>query len=250
MNIRSLLIAFLLNAVVGLAFNFAPVSAQNATPSPSDVVLPPDAKVDGLSLADWSARSWQWFFSLPHDANPFSDETGARCGFGQSGPVFFLAGADHSVERSCVVSLGVHIFVPLAGSECSTVESPPFFGRDEAELRQCASDAVDMAESALDMTAMQLTVDGHTIADLSSYRADTPLFTLWLPEGNDLGSDRTVADSVADGYQIMLSPLAEGAHEVVISLPGPQAGVIITITYHLTVMSGAFAESPAASPTP
>jgi hypothetical protein len=243
----------LLFAVFGMVSSIVPVAAQNATPSSSDVVLPPDAKVDGLSLADWSARSWQWFFSLPHDANPLYDETGERCGFGQSGPVFFLAGADHSLERSCVVPLGVNIFVPLLVSECSTVESPPFFGRDEAELQQCAADAVDMAESVLDMTAMQLSVDGQPIDDLSAYRAATPLFTLWLPEGNDLGSDMNVADSVADGYQVMLSPFTEGDHVVVISLPGSQAGETVTITYKLNVVSGAYATSPAApsaSPTP
>jgi pimeloyl-ACP methyl ester carboxylesterase len=252
MNIRSLLIAFLLISVVGLASGATLVSAQSATPSSADVVLPSDAKVDGLSLGEWSARSWQWFFSLPQDINPYSDETGERCGYGQSGPVFFLAGADHSIERSCVVPLGVNIFVPLVGSECSTVESPPFFGRNEAELRQCAANNVTMAESALDMSLMQLTIDGQALYDLSSYRSATPLFTLWLPAGNDLGSDKVVADAVADGYQVMLNPLTEGDHVVVISIPGLQPGApAISITYRLTVMSGAYgasSASPEASP--
>lgn len=196
-----------------------------------------------MGLGEWSARSWQWFFSLPPDVNPFYDETGDRCGYGQSGPVFFLAGADHSVARSCVVPVGVHIFVPLLVSECSTVESPPFFGRDEPELRQCAADAVDMAESALDMTAMQLTIDDQAIDHLSAYRAASPLVTLWLPKSNDLGSDKAVADSMADSYQVMLNPLTEGDHVVVIALPGPQAGETVTITYRLSAVSGAYAGS-------
>jgi hypothetical protein len=33
------------------------------------------------------------------------------------------------------------------------VEPPPFFGRDEAELQACASNAVDMAEGAFDIPA-------------------------------------------------------------------------------------------------
>jgi hypothetical protein len=69
------------------------------------------------------------------------------------------------------------------------VEPPPFFGRDEAELRACASNAVDMAEGAFDMTAMRHTVDGETVADLSVYLVATPRFTLWLPEDNLLESD-------------------------------------------------------------
>jgi hypothetical protein len=211
-------------------------------------VLPPDAEVGGLDLAEWSTRSWQWFFSLPQDVNPYFDETGESCGYGQSGPVFFLAGAERSLERSCVVPEGAYIFVPLLGSECSTVEQPPFFGRDEAELRVCASNAVDMAEGAFDMTAMQLTVDGETLVGLSSYRAATPRFALWLPEDNLLGSEQRVADSVADGYQVMLSPLSEGEHELMISIPGPEP---ITITYRLTIVSGAAAVlgEPGATPS-
>jgi Serine aminopeptidase, S33 len=252
MHVRSLPNVLFLVALLVFVSGIASVTAQNATPSSADVVLPPDAKVNGLSLGEWSARSWQWFFSLPQDINPYSDQTGERCGYGQSGPVFFLAGADHSVERSCVVPLGVSIFVPLVGSECSTVESPPFFGRDEAELRQCAANNVTMAESALDMTAMQLTIDGQAIGDLLAYRAATPLFTLWLPAGNNLGSDKVVADSVADGYQVMLGPLTEGDHVVVVSIPGLQPGApAVSITYRLTVVSGAYgasSASPEASP--
>ena len=229
-----------------------PGSAQEATPGTAGVVLPADAEVAGLDLAAWNARSWQWFFSLPAAVNPLLDTTGANCGYGQSGPVFFLTNAEGSVERACVVPLGVHIFVPLVGSECSTIEPPPFFGRDEAELRRCATAAVDTAESALDMSAMRLTVDGQTVADFSTYRALTPRFTLWLPEDNLLGSVSQVADSVADGYQIMLSPLPAGEHRLEIVLPGAPSQPPITIAYTLTVVSGAYAAPPAtplATPT-
>ena len=246
-GLGSVLIAVLLGLVA--AGHETPAGlAQEATPVAAGVVLPPDAEVDGLDLAGWSVRSWQWFFSLPQDVNPFFDATGEICGYGQSGPVFFLAGAEGSLERSCVVPEGAYVFVPLLGSECSTVEPPPFFGRDEAELRACASNAVDMAEGAVDMSAMRLTVDGETIADLSRYRAATPRFALWLPDDNLLGSDQRVADSVADGYQVMLSPLSEGEHELVISIPGPEP---ITITYRLAIVSGAATEmgEPGATPS-
>jgi len=223
--------------------------AQEATPAAASVVLAPDAQVAGRGLGEWSAQSWQWFFSLPADINPYFDITGEICGYGQSGPVFFLSGAEESLERSCVIPQGVHIFVPLFGSECSTVEPPPFFGRDEADLRRCAGEAIDHAAGLFDMRDMGLIVDGEAIADLSAYRTVTPVFPLWLPEENLLGSDRTVADSVADGYQVMLRPLALGEHEVVIAIPGPET---ITITYRLTVDSGTNAEtiaSPGATPS-
>jgi hypothetical protein len=239
MNVRTLLTVCSLMAAVGLASGSVSAAAQGATPTAENVVLAPDAEVAGLSLAEWSARSWQWSFSLPQAVNPFYDETGALCGYGQSGPVFFLTGAEHSLERSCVVPLGTHIFVPLTGSECSTVEPPPFFGRDEADLSRCATEAVDMAESVFDMTTMTLSVDGQAVDNLSEYRAVTPLYTIWLPEDNVLGSTKRVADSVADSYQVMIAPLSEGEHVVEIALPGPE---IVAITYRLTVESGAFSE--------
>lgn len=219
--------------------------AQEATPEAGSVVLPPDAAVAGLALAGWSARSWQWYFSLPAAVNPFFDETGEICGYGQSGPVFFLVGAEQSLERSCVVPAGVHVYVPLLGSECSTVEEPPFFGRDEAELRQCASDAITMAGSVFDMSAMRLILDGQAVENLAAYRAATPLFTLWLPADNVLGSPERAADAVGDGYQVMLGPLAPGEHLIAISLPGPRGEQPISITYRLTVVSGAFTDAAA-----
>jgi hypothetical protein len=52
---------------------------------------------------------------------------------------------------------------------------------------------------------------------------------------------------VADGYQVMLSPLSEGEHEVVISIPGPQT---VTIAYRLAVDSGAAAAPGESGATP
>jgi len=247
----SVLVAVLMGLVTA-GHESLPGLAQEATPAAVGVALPPDAEVEGLDLAAWSARSWQWFFSLPAAVNPSFDATGENCGAGQSGSVFFLSGVQGSRDRSCVILQGVYLFVPLVGAECSTVERPPFFGRDEADLRRCASEAVDEAESASDMSAMAVTVDGETIADLASYRAATPLFRLWLPRENLLESEQTVAESVADGYQVMLSPLSPGDHEVVITIPGPPGEEPARLTYTLTVVSGSKDEAtgtPGATPS-
>ena len=239
MNVRTLLTVCSLMIVVGLASGSAAIAAQKATPVPEAEILAPEAQVAGANLAEWSAHSWQWFFSFPQETNPFFDETGALCGYGQHGPVFFLAGAEQSLARTCVVPLGTHIFVPLVGSECSTVEPPPFFGRNEADLARCATDAVNHAEGELDMTTMTLSVDGKAVENLSDFRAVTPLFTLWLPKDNLLGSPKQVADATADGYQVMIAPLSEGDHMIEIAIPGPQ---VVSITYRLSVQSGAYSE--------
>jgi pimeloyl-ACP methyl ester carboxylesterase len=242
--ISALIVLFALNAF-GTGLALAQTPGANATPTAENLVLPPDAEIEGLGLGEWSGRSWQYSFSLPQETNPYFDETGEWCGYGQSGPVFMLAGADHDVTRACVVPAGAHVFVPIVGSECSTVEPEPFFGADEASLKQCARDNVDMAEDAFDMSAMQVSIDGQAVDDLSAYRAATPLFTLWLPPENLLDSPQRTADAAADGYQVMLAPLAEGEHTLTFTIPGPET---VTIAYHLTVSSGRFAPAGAVTP--
>jgi hypothetical protein len=219
-------------ALVALAVVGHTASAQDATPVPAGVVLPPDAEIAGLSLAEWKTRWWQWFESLPEASNPSLDKTGERCSYGQSGPVFFLASAPASVERTCTVPRGVTLLVPVIDAECSTVEPPPFFGRDEAELRACAVEAVNQAVGT-EIAAIGVRVDGQLIGDLAPYRVSTPLFPLVLPPGNLLGTTASVADSVADGYQVLLAPLPEGEHVITISILGSDGPY--TVTYQLRV---------------
>src|SRR5215212_1956031 len=153
-------------ALIALAVLGHTAWAQDATPVPAGVVLPPDAEVAGLSLAEWETRWWQWFESLPEASNPSLDKTGERCSYGQSGPVFFLASAPASVERTCTVPRGATLLVPVIDAECSTVEPPPFFARDEAELRACAVEAVNQAVG-MEITAIGVRVDGQLIGDLA-----------------------------------------------------------------------------------
>ena len=109
-------------------------------------ILPPDEPWAGLTRGEWDARWWQWAVSMPEEINPNFDTSGERCGYGQSGPVFFLPGnvvGEGPAEITCVVAAGTAIYVNVVGSECSTVEAPPYFGRTEDELRACANATLD-----------------------------------------------------------------------------------------------------------
>jgi hypothetical protein len=55
-------------------------------------VFQPDSKPYGLTYGDWTARWWQWAYSIPKDTNPAYDDTGKYCAEGQYGPVWFLTG--------------------------------------------------------------------------------------------------------------------------------------------------------------
>jgi len=78
-------------------------------------VIPRDANAYGNSYGEWSARWLQWVFSIPAATNPAADTTGANCGEGQAGPVWFLAGTfiNTAVTRACTVPAGKALFFPL-----------------------------------------------------------------------------------------------------------------------------------------
>src|SRR5712691_7423620 len=119
--------------VVGLAI--APRPGAFADDQQSGV-FPSDESVFGMTYGDWSAAWWQYVLSIPTATNPVFDTTGTNCAIGQSsGPVFFLAGAATTdlVTRTCTVPAGKALLFPIVNVECSTVESPPFFGSNAQE---------------------------------------------------------------------------------------------------------------------
>ena len=178
-----------LAALLVLSFSLALVGpaavAQVATPVASPAagprVLPPDEPAYGATYAEWLARQTQWMLSFPASVNPATDPTGERCGYGQSGPVFFLApvfGASPQATRACTVPAGVALLLPLFGTECSTDEPPPFFGRDEAELRACAAAEI---EAFAPEATMGVSLNGATVPARGRYRVQTPPTVVALP---------------------------------------------------------------------
>src|SRR6266487_995127 len=94
------------------------------------IVLSPDTKHYGKTYDEWSAAWWQWALAIPVHAPPFSDHinhplvdlTGAKCGVGQSGPVWFLGGAFFQagmpalstiVRNDCSVPSSKALFFPI-----------------------------------------------------------------------------------------------------------------------------------------
>ena len=50
-------------------------------------VFPADSKPYGLTYDEWTAKWWQWGYSIPKDINPAYDDTGKNCAQKQNGPV-------------------------------------------------------------------------------------------------------------------------------------------------------------------
>jgi len=213
---RSFLIGLL--SLVLLAGAGAPAIAQDATPTAGGVtILGPDESYAGASLGEWNARWWQWTFSFPLEMSPSFDSTGERCGYGQSGPVFFLPGnyTGGPVTITCVVPEGTALYILLGGASCTTVEPPPFFGRNEEELRACATAHVDPVRG------FRASINGQEVPDLERYRYSSPVFPLPFPANHvffEVPKEASgVALAVAEGYSFIIAPLPPGEYEIVTS---------------------------------
>uniref|UniRef100_Q01SN6 Uncharacterized protein n=1 Tax=Solibacter usitatus (strain Ellin6076) TaxID=234267 RepID=Q01SN6_SOLUE len=219
-------------------------------------VMPLQSSPFGATYEEWSARFWQWQFSLPVNANPIFDT--ADCSAGQSGHVWFLGGSalgfqtspgvvTATANRACNVPPGTALFFPVVNNECSTIpgdQVPPFTSA-LTDLKPCAR----FASSFIDPSPGKLYVilDGVSIKALTQYEVSSPLFTFGpLPDNNVLQSfglvapAGTTAQSVSDGIQLMLHPLSAGKHvlhfhaETDLS-PLGLPRFIQDITYYLTV---------------
>jgi hypothetical protein len=220
------------------------VFARNTNPG----VMPPNSKSHGMTYGEWSAKWWQWVYSIPADQHPLNDglyipgeEPTGDCSngsSGQSGSVWFLGGGWSAAEvgnafyayavRDCAIPAGKALFFPIINAECSTLEGN---GATEEALRACAIGLVDLAAN---LTA---TIDGVVIQDLDKYRAASPLFTFGpLPENNLLGkAPGAVSPAVADGVYLMLPPLSAGNHTIHFAGTVPDFNFFLDITYNLTV---------------
>jgi hypothetical protein len=231
----SLVVIGIVVALLGSTMAFA----HNANPG----VFPINSRPYGQTYGQWSARWWQYAFSLT---------TFDACPAEPSGQVRFLAGTtDGSIaDRKCTVPVGKAILFPIINAEWSVVEaqangdacfvpaSPS--GTSDKALRACATAQINH------VTKLEASVDGVPLQDLTNYRAVSPPFNFTSVPGNPFGVCQPAGCSshaVADGYWIMLTPLSPGAHTVQFRgeafFPELNNFTFVTgATYHLTVQAG------------
>jgi hypothetical protein len=171
-------------------------------------VFPTNSKPYGLTYGDWTAKWWQWGYSIPKDINPAYDDTGKNCAQKQNGPVWFLAGTyGHPVNRKCNIPAGKAILFPILNSECSFAEFPKL--KTLSELRTCAKTIQDQVSS------LKASVDGVPIASLQEYRIQSTPFNFTLPKNNILELPANVTtQAIADGNWVFLKPLSPGSHKI------------------------------------
>jgi hypothetical protein len=186
-------------------------------------LVPAAEQVAGKSQAEWSRVWWQWAGSFDRAESPVSDKTGELCGLKQVGPVWFLAGTYGTgrTVRECAVPRDKYLFFPL-------VNSVVVRGIDsDAGCMGLMSKAARITEGA---TALVLEVDGaREPSDLVAHRlAPVGCFDL------SALTDRPVnLPAAANGYYVMLRPLAPGRHTL--NFGGALPGVLQAVTYTLQI---------------
>jgi hypothetical protein len=214
------------------------VFAKNANPG----VLPPQSKPNGMTYGEWSAKWWQWAYSLPVIQNPFFDEDNCSNGAnGQFGPVWFLTGVINTsgiAVRDCTVPAGKKLFFPVLNIECATLEGN---GATPAELLACVEPVIKT------VTNVECEIDGVPLKNLKEdYFVTSPPFIYGpLPDNNVLqsfGFDAPAgATSLAltQGYYLMLAPLPVGHHTLRFTGTfGDPFNFTLDVTYNLTIAPG------------
>ena len=193
-------------------------------------IAPPNSKPHGKAYSEWSARWWQWVYSIPTAENPVVDTTGANADEGQRGPVWFLAGNfGGTTVRDVSVPEGKSLFFPIFNENWVTFPTDP--PTTVPEMRAIIRPFMDNA-------TLSCVIDGKTVKNLPLYREDSVEFSVTAPDGNLLGLPAgTYAPCVDNGYYLMLDPLRCGQHTIHFTGTNADASFGLDVTYHLTVGS-------------
>jgi hypothetical protein len=203
-------------------------------------VLPNDAVVDGKTIGDWSAEWWKWILPISVSENPAFDEDGSLANVAQpDGPVFLLAkgfNANRMGHRTFTVPEGKYLFMPLIAFYVDNIDTEPPWSVDQ--LRDFAKASIDL------VTGLHATIDGVLVPDLFSYRAISPVFSIYFESGDNLSSlsaGRPILGwndpIVADGYYVMVPPLSPGTHVINFGATvGPPVNLMFDMTDTITVI--------------
>jgi len=197
-------------------------------------VRDPAYRQAGRSPGELSAAWWQWAMAAPPEMNPVEDATGERCAAGQQGKVWFLAGGFGSarISRQCVIPAARFLFFPII-----TTAYWPARGEILYTCEQARRNAAVNNDGARDLF---VELDGVALGDPKRFRAATEGCFDILAKADPSSHPYQAYPSAADGYWVLIAPLAKGRHTLRFggrySAPGERGGgTVEDIEYELTV---------------
>jgi hypothetical protein len=201
-----------------------------AISTPLSASAAPAAEPTYGSLA---AKWWIWAGSQPVPTNPLVDKTGKDCANGQTGNIWFLAGAigGGAISRTCTLPAGSDLFFPLINIVDIEAKAD---NRTPGDVRRILA-SVDVRNSTSNLT---VTFDGKAIGpDVIGYE-ESPMFALTLPKNNIFSAPAGDYDPCGDnGYYALIRGAAPGVHTLNFTgaYDGPLGSFSINATYRLNV---------------
>jgi len=172
----------------------------------SEMVQAPGFKLGGRTATELSADWWKWAMSSPAEINPVRDVSGAQCGTGQKGRVWFLAGGFGSsrIKRNCAIPSGKYIFFPVINMAYWPREANNGFTCDQAKENAAMNN-----DTAIDLF---VELDDVAVKDPKKYRASTSKCFDIYERVPAAFKPYKAYPSASDGYWILLKPLKRGKH--------------------------------------
>ena len=191
----------------------------------------------GELIGDWYAQN----LALPASASPFGGSADLCLDLGRKGKVLAPAGGiDRGgfLEMTCTVKVGTRVLLVMTSADCSSAEDPPFYGKTEAEQRECAVEFLN----GLDITSITVSVDDARPVDIHQPRffAVSPQRRVVFPSEPVFEARPGPATFVAAGWIAEIRGMDRGRHDVVgvlnIVLDGQPASFPFTV--HFNVVGG------------
>lgn len=165
-----------------------------------------------MTYGQWTAKWWQWVFSISAGVNPITDKTGRYANANQpSDNVWFLAGnfAAEDKEfpkRKCRVPSNRAILFPVVNCEANQLEYPHL--KTEQDLINYVSNDEDS------IVQKECFINGEAVP-VTRVRSDPPVFPLTIVKDNFAGIKSTgYTTAAADGYWVFLKPLPKGRYAI------------------------------------
>lgn len=240
---RLSLVALVLSAALALIVATPAQFTQAAAPAS---VYPPTARAYGKTYGQWAALWARWFISVPMHVdpadpskgirNPNFESTGATCGVGQSGPVFFLANLHPDTDgavRHCTVPAGKALLLPLSTGFCNN---------GPGERKSVADVSFECRNSGDVVEDVSVEIDGVAVPNVMSFRVQSKPFPYKVVKDSccfpaELGYrvGQTYWPAVMDGWFVLIKPLSAGEHVIHYSDYAPMSTGTTSATYILTV---------------
>jgi len=233
--------ALLIAACAGCTDEATPSTTTEALCDHGGPVFARDSHPYGASLETWSERAIRWIYAQPAAHNPMLDTTGADCGVGQDGPVWFLPPSlsrEKVITRTCTIPRHRAVLLDplflINDYPCPDPTYHPGPGQSLYDflLSKTAGvlDDVTLMEASLDGgPAIDLLSDRFLSDDLFHVKGDLSLVQPW-----DSCITGAWQPAVADSFAVMFKPLTPGAHTLRVHRMTTK-GADRTVIYDLTV---------------